>query len=472
MAPPEQPDAPVQPMSPMKRRRLQLCFEKANQQSASGNFDYATDMFVACVSGDPGNKIYAQNFLGNLQKKYNNNKKGSKLAGIKGATTKAALKKASLQKDWKAAIAAGLELLKLNPWDTWTLSILAAACEALGHDESQLVYLKTALDVNIKDPDINRQCGMALGRMGQFDQAIICWHRVEQARPGNEEAAHAISDLIVNKTITDGGYENAESSTDVMTDKQEQAARLHRSTGEPQEAPEKKLEREIAAHPNDLPKYLELADLYDRAERFVEAVEVLSRALKVFPDDVNARERMEDIQVRGIRQRLATAKHAAEEKKTPEAEADLKRVKAELNQVELDVYHSRCERHPANLGLRYEYGVRLQRAGNFNEAIKQLQAARGDVKRRGLVYIVLGECFQQIKQHRLALTNYEAALEATQERYEEQRKLALYRAGCLAMAVEDLEKAEKYLSDLAGLDFGYKDVADRLDKIAKLRHKE
>ncbi|MHB1033836.1 MAG: tetratricopeptide repeat protein [Pirellulales bacterium] len=457
----------------MKRRRLQLCFEKANQQSASGNFDYATDMFVACVTGDPGNKIYAQNFLGNLQKKYNNNKKGSKLAGIKGATTKGALKKASLQKDWKTAIAAGLELLKLNPWDTWTLSTLAAACEALGHDESQLVYLKTALDVNIKDPDINRQCGLALGRMRQFDQAIICWHRVEQARPGNDEAAHAISDLIVNKTISDGGYENAESSTDVMTDKEEQAARLRRTSGEPQEmSPEKKLEREIAARPNELPKYLELADLHDRNERFVEAVDVLSRALKAFPDEVSVRERMEDIQVRGIRQRLAVAKHEAEAKKTPEATAEYNRVKGELNQIELDVYRSRCERYPANLGLHYEYGVRLQRAGNFNEAIKQLQAARGDVKRKGLVFIVLGECFQQIEQYRLALTNYELAVEATQERYEDQRKLALYRAGCLAMAIKDWEKAEKYLSDLAGLDFGYKDVADRLDKIAKLRHKE
>jgi hypothetical protein len=34
-----------------------------------------------------------------------------------------------------------------------------------------------------------------------------------------------------------------------------------------------------------------------------------------------------------------------------------------------------------------------------------------------------------------------------------------------------LEKAEKYLTELAGLDYGYKDVAERLDKLAEIRNK-
>jgi len=34
-----------------------------------------------------------------------------------------------------------------------------------------------------------------------------------------------------------------------------------------------------------------------------------------------------------------------------------------------------------------------------------------------------------------------------------------------------LNDAEKYLTQLAALDFGYKDVSDRLDKIAQARDK-
>jgi len=49
------------------------------------------------------------------------------------------------------------------------------------------------------------------------------------------------------------------------------------------------------------------------------------------------------------------------------------------------------------------------------------------------------------------------------------KKLALYRAGVLAAELNDRERAEKYLTLLAGMDFGYRDVADRLDKLAALR---
>ncbi len=49
------------------------------------------------------------------------------------------------------------------------------------------------------------------------------------------------------------------------------------------------------------------------------------------------------------------------------------------------------------------------------------------------------------------------------------KKLALYRAGVLAAELNDRERAEKHLTQLAAIDFGYRDVADRLDKLAALR---
>jgi hypothetical protein len=42
----------------------------------------------------------------------------------------------------------------------------------------------------------------------------------------------------------------------------------------------------------------------------------------------------------------------------------------------------------------------------------------------------------------------------------------------LATGLRELDRAERHLSELAGLDFGYRDVADRLDKIAQLRNSE
>ena len=126
---------------------------------------------------------------------------------------KGAIKKTTLQKDWNGVLKHGMELLKLNPWDTSTLSAMATACGELEFDDAQLAYLRQALEVNIKATEINRQAGRALARQGKFDDAIVCWTRVHQAKSDDPEAMRAIGDLTVEKTIQKGGYEDAESAT-------------------------------------------------------------------------------------------------------------------------------------------------------------------------------------------------------------------------------------------------------------------
>ena len=102
----------------------------------------------------------------------------------------------------------------------------------------------------------------------------------------------------------------------------------------------------------------------------------------------------------------------------------------------------------------------------LNEAF---QAARGVAKHRALVQLHLGESFQHIHQFKLALGSYEAAIAESDTMQPDTLKLALYRAGVLAADLNDVPKAEKHLTSLAAIDFGYRDVAERLDKLASLR---
>ena len=66
--------------------------------------------------------------------------------------------------------------------------------------------------------------------------------------------------------------------------------------------------------------------------------------------------------------------------------------------------------------------------------------------------------------------NYEQAIEACDDPNDAARKLALYRAGVLSTGLRELDRAERHLNELAGLDFGYRDVAERLDKLNRLRN--
>jgi tetratricopeptide (TPR) repeat protein len=467
------------------RHRLQKVYEHATRCVEKGDFDYANQLLTQCVSEDPANTIYLQAFLGNLQKKYGNNKRGARLAGLKIKSHRNALGKAMEKGAWQAAFTAGCAALSLNPWDIPSLQAMAEACNQLQIDESQLYYLRWALDVDPKDPSVNRQAAMTLQRMGQFDQAIACWHRVEQAKPHDEEAQQAISRLSVEKTIHKGGYDPAllggasKSGDGGQPARPMSVARLSKAnSGETDEEtaaeslpPEERLKAAVARDPAHVDSYFRLADYYLNQQRMDDAQQVLEQAHQATGGgDPSVRERLEDLQLRRAARQLALAQQNFTQLKTPEAQQLAEQAKAQANQVELEVYAARADRDPHNPRLQFELGMRLKRAGKPKQAITALQAARSDPKRRALVLLELGECFQKIEQYKLALSHYEQSLEACDPSDVDARKLALYRAGVLASGLRELDRSERYLTELAGLDYGYRDVSDRLDKIAELRN--
>jgi tetratricopeptide (TPR) repeat protein len=461
------PPAGRQPIPPNKRKQLQQCFERGSQVAAKGDYDFATAMFTICVTGDPANVMYVKSLLANFTKKYNNNKKGSKLAAISGMGVKGTVKKCALAKDWPGVIKSGIEYLNLNPWDVGTLVDMSKACEQMECDEAQVEYMKLAIDGSPDDIEANRQAGRAFGRNGLFDQAVQCWLKVLKLKPDDEEGKRAIPNLQIERTIHKGGYEQAESTQDArknkISDDDDDEARL---------TPIQRLERAIEKDPTQVEKVIELSDLYAREEKYAEAEKSLVTGIQASPGNIQLRERLEDVQIRFFRQQLEIAKKKAEAERTPKAIEIYNRLREELISKEIEIYASRTQRYPANLGFKFELATRLQRAKKIDEAISLLQECRSDLKRKGQVHMSLAKCFIEKKVYKLAMANYEHAVEAEGAAATEEKKFALYSAGTLAVHIKDLDKAEKYLSELANLDYGYKDVSKWLDKLAQLREDE
>lgn len=449
------------PISAEQRRLLQQNFDKG-EQSKNRNRDYAAEMFGNCVIGDPGNHVYVSAMLDNLQKKYNNKGKGSKLAAFSGMGARATLKKAISKGEFDKAIRAGVELLKLNPWDISVLMQMAEASEGLGCTESQLLYLnlaqRSAPDPG--DPEIARACAKALAKNGIFDQATACWERVKKYHPNNDEAQHAIADLHTEKMAWVGsGKDLAKGGAGKSAGGGKDSTR------------EAELRAKFEADPTDVDSASDLSDLLAREQRYEDAEEVLKLSLNA-TGDAKVQEHLEDIRVHRYRHQATIAEKRATDDPSEENKKLLQDMKRELNRVELEVFRSRSERHPGNSTWKFELGVRLKRAGKPNEAIKVLQEARGDAKKKVQVQYELGNCFYQINQFRLSVSSFAEALEMMTERDFELRKKALYSAGAVSMdRLNDLDAAERYLTELAGLDFSYKDVSERLDKINRERNK-
>jgi tetratricopeptide (TPR) repeat protein len=451
-------------LSPAKRKRLQQCFEYANMQMRQESYDYAVKLYTDCVLGDPSNGSYAQSFLACLKQKYKNNKKGAALAFLSTLPTKGMVKKAAMQKDWKAILRHGVDVLKRNPWELDTLVQMANACEQLSSPEPQLHYLKLAQECDPNDPKINRLCAIALQKRGMYDQAIACWHRVEKARPGDEEAARAISSLAVEKTITQSQMPGVRSG-----DRRGGAAAGDDGADL---TPEQRLERDIRRNPKDLPKYFELADLYVREELFDRATDVYKRAMKICKNEsetTDVQERLEDVEMRSLRSNLQQAEKQAEQSGREQDRARHAQLKREFFQHDLELVKKRVERYPNSLRFKFELGQRYQLAQQYTEAITQFQLAKNDPKFKGHCNLSLGQCFQKIDQFRLAIDHYELAIQEIADRDLESKKKALYLAGKLSVYADDLEAGERHLTALAALDFHYKDVSALLDKITRIR---
>lgn len=199
---------------------------------------------------------------------------------------------------------------------------------------------------------------------------------------------------------------------------------------------------------------------------------MLERALAASGNALQVREHVEDRQLRWGRSQLHVAEKRLAENDTPENRAVVERLRSGYLKREIDVYSARVTRHPENIGWKHELAVRLKASGNHSEAIKYFQEVIQDARRKGAVALDLGECFQKIRQYALAMRSYQTAVEALTDRELDLRKRALYRAGVLAAGLEDEDSARKYLSMLAELDFGYRDVAERLDKLTPTKDKE
>jgi tetratricopeptide (TPR) repeat protein len=435
------------------QKRLMQCYRTGTV--AAANVDYAVDMFAQCVLGDPGNPVFLHAFLEALKRKFAGKKAGSLTALF--ATGGRGLKKLAAAAQWREVLKQGVEAIKANPGDHAALLTMAEAAGNMMWPEAQGRYLRAALDAAPADAEVNRQCAKYAASQGNFDQAIECWRRVSRIKGLGEEAERAIAQLSVDKTIAAGH------------------GLIGRGAGRPAAGPAADpiaaLRQRIQQQPADIDAYLELADLLERDTKTEEAERVLAKALAASGNDLKVREHVEDRQIRWGRAKVMVAEKRVQEQDTPENRATLERLRAVHAKQEIDVYAARCERYPENTTWKYELAMRLKAAGNYAEAIRGFQEVLQDARRKGAVALELGECFQKIKQYQLAMQNYQTAVDSLTDRELELRKRALYRAGVLATGLNDVDAAQKYLGTLAGLDFGYRDVAERLDKLGPARDK-
>ena len=454
-------------ISPEQRAKLQQLFAQGNKQMSIAQFDYANDVyFMPCVLADPGNVIYLKTFLANLKKKFGEKKKKGMFSFISGSTVKSAVGSKKPDQTFKAAI----EAIKSDPWNTASLLSAGGACDEMGHHESALEYYRAAVDADPNDYESNRACAAALRENALFDEAIGCAVRMLKIKPGDQAAEKLRKDITVEKTIHKGKYAMVDSNQVRETASQMKSGAVAEDQdvmGRPLTYVEQ-VEKRIKKNPNDIANYIELAQYFYQLADYDKTEEFYLKAVELSKNDPEMEERLLDAQKQKLLSRVRKLKEEFETKRQEATKKEFYAVKEEYDAKNLELSVFRVKRHPANAAYRFEYGMLLIQRSQFKEAIAEFQHAKADVQKKGECLLALGQCFQQIKQFKLAMTHYQEAISEIQDSSENKKK-TLYLAMKLAMSLEDYKTAEDYGHQLAAIDFSYKDLGDLLDKVATKR---
>jgi Flp pilus assembly protein TadD len=481
---PEQPSTGTPPAPTADQRRVaQESFAKAKEVIAEGGFDYAIQLLLTCCRLDPANFFYRQTLRKTQKDKYGNNLRGSRLAFLTTPSLKARLKSAKRNRDYLKALEHGEQVLCRNPWDLGAQMDMAEAFDALGLSDLAVFTLDQARQKYPKDTTLNRALARQFEKRGDFQKAMVLWQLVRDSSPTDVEAAHKAKDLAASATIQKGQYEEAAAGT-------KESPVLNRIEAHAN-ARQDKLAREaepllkrIEADPTEPALYLQLAGVYRKSGQDARARAVLQQGLGPTGNAFQIQLELMELDLAPVRKNLETAEQrlrAARDRDRPAddadaaprgaedlSEAELAALRAKLAKEvvarEIDLYRVRADRFPNELSHRIELGARLLKIDRLDEAIAELQLARRDERLKWRAALLLGMCFKQRNNWRLAQRNFEEGLAAVPADEEGTRKELLFQLASGAAENGDLARAIDLGHELANLDFAFKNIGRLLDE--------
>jgi tetratricopeptide (TPR) repeat protein len=478
-------------VSPEHRRVAAGQFERANQVIATGNFDYGIRLLLSCCKLDPANLIFRQALRRTEKAKYKNNMRGSWLSWLTSSPKRAKLKAAKHGKEFLKVLAYGEDVLARNPWDSSVQLDMAEAADTLGLLDLAIWTLEQARQKNSRDITVNRHLARLYEKRGNFTQAIALWELVRKGDPSDMVAFSKAKDLAANQTIARINSEEIVEPSDEMTALADSA--LHEtptsdSAADPHPTPfpnfgcstppkgaqlisgerfsrDNALLRErIQANPTDSFGYLQLAAQARRMGKLDEARTILESGLGPTGNDPVLTFELADLEIEPFRRNLAVTEGKIQ---TETANEELRKIRIrllkEINARELDLFRNKAQRFPGDLGLRFELGLRLLRANQIDEAIRELQAARSDPRHLWRSLLYLGYCFKSRNNWKLARRNFEECLRTIPLGEEVARKETLYQLAKGCGDAGELQPAVDFANELANLDFDYREIGKLLD---------
>lgn len=308
--------------------------------------------------------------------------------------------------------------------------------------------------------------------VGDFDKALAACQRAVKLKPEDGELADEFQRLSAEMTVARGKYDHEGDFRQSIKDREVQEKLQSQESvvkTEGYRVSAVEYARKAYAEDPNLPKSIfnlaqALSELgTDEAEN--EAIEVLEKAYKG-KSDFSFKEQAGLVRIRQLKRKVREAKTALEARgEDAQAKADFCELSAQLERTELEHFRLCVENYPTDLRAKYEYGVCLLRDKGYDDAIPFFQEAQRDPRRRISAMDKTGLCFFLKGWYSDAIDVFKGAIEAYELSDDAMGKELRYNLGRAYEGQGESEEALKIYRKIAQVDFAFKDVRERIDKL-------
>ena len=361
--------------------------------------------------------------------------------------------------------------LAYDPDNVGVREVLARALAGQGYRDAAICELEAVHDLNPQRKEALRSLGRLYKAKQEIDKALLRYEELRQLEPHDPEASRETQQLAAQGAINKGGWETSTSYREVVKDLEEAeqleegravsrvAADLDSAIARQQELAQR--EPNIASH------YIRLGDLFSQARRFDEAEQSYLKAKETNPLSFDATERLGDLKLVRVEQKLQDAKAQLDAK--PE-DAALQKAVQEASRRRLEAgmeeFTSRLQAHPTDTGLRTRLGIFLYEAGEYDRAIAEFQQAQSDPRHMLRALSYLGLCFMRKGLPELAVSRFKEAL-ARVEGFPDVGKELIYNLGLAYEQMGKKEEARAQYEKIYERDITFRDVKEKLEGLYK-----
>jgi tetratricopeptide (TPR) repeat protein len=438
------------------------------------NFGYAISLLQGILKQEP-QFLTARQLLRRTEV---TKSKSAKKRFFKISTAPIAVMKAQreIKKDPKHAVEMLEKILGEEPYHRQANLVLKEAAIVAGWPEIAVFALRTLLEQNPRDVKVLHELGRLHHELGESDREVEIYNQITEINPLDAEALRLGKDAAAHGSMTTGGWTQAVSYRDLIKDKEmavslEQQSRM-RLTGE-------SLDQQIAetyslhrAEPANIDLARRLGALNEQKDDIEAAIGWYQYAADLTKGaDAGLIRKVSDLKMKGFERDIAAheeflSTHNPHHELYGKKSEELKIAKKERAEVLVEDARKRVERNPTDLQLRFELGDHLINAGRFREALPELQRARQNPNARLKAMNLLGRCYSELGMLDLAMKQLD---EASREilPMDAMKKEIVYNLGLVYERMGDREKSLNCMKQIYEADYGYKDVATRVESSYK-----